>query len=398
MTYVIFFVCGLLLGIIIVLVINWLRKKDAKTIAQELMCQTDEKKVQDLETLLNRIKDSFAALSMDALAKQNQLGGKDLEGKKQLIDQTLGAMNKAIQDDLQKVQRLITDFEKDRESKFGELTHQLKSTAEQTAKLQETTNHLRSALASTKARGQWGERMAEDVLRFAGFIEGINYQKQKTMETMGTRPDFTFFLPKGLKVNMDVKFPLDNYMHYLEEEGKTDKEGYKNQFLKDVRNRIKEVTTRDYINPAENTVDYVIVFIPNEQVYAFINENDNEVINEALRNKVILCSPITLYAILAIIRQALDNFNIEKTAAQMLLVLSSFGKQWDNFIKSFDKMGKKIEEAQEEFNRLTSTRRKQLDRSIMEIEELRKEKGIPESHLIEGDIISMDNKEEDDEQ
>jgi len=395
---ILIFICGIIFGAGIVLIINWLKRKESKAIAQELLCQAEAQKAQDLEALLLRIKESFSALSMDALTKQHQLGNKDLEGKKQLIDQTLGAMNKSIQDDLQKVHALITDFERDRESKFGELTSQLKATAEQTAKLQETTNSLRSALASTKARGQWGERMAEDVLRFAGFIEGVNYQKQKTMESLGTRPDFTFLLPKGLKVNMDVKFPLDNYLHYMEEEGKADKENYKNQFLKDVRNRIKEVTTRDYINPAENTLDYVIVFIPNEQVYAFINENDNEVLNEALRNKVILCSPITLYAILAVIRQALDNFNMEKTAAQMLSLFGSFRKQWDNFTKSFDKVGRKIEEAQDEFNNLTTTRRRQLEKPIKELEELRKEKGISEPQLIEAELPFAENAEEIDEE
>jgi len=108
--------------------------------------------------------------------------------------------------------------------------------------------------------------------------------------------------------------------------------------------------------------------------------------NEALRNKVILCSPITLYAILAVIRQALDNFNMEKTAAQMLSLFGSFRKQWDNFTKSFDKVGRKIEEAQDEFNNLTTTRRRQLEKPIKELEELRKEKGISEPQLIEEGI------------
>ena len=369
MEYIIFFIIGVVLGAVIVIVIYRLHRQETEKV------------------LIEKIKDSFGTLSLEALSKnteeflklanetlskQTEVGGKELEGKKRLIDQTLTAMK----GDLQRVQNLVTDFEKDREKKFGELTTQLKYTGEQTIKLQETTNQLRNALASTKARGQWGERMAEDVLRLAGFIERINYIKQKTLETVSTRPDYTFLLPKDLKVNMDVKFPLDNYMHYLEAEGETDKEMHKNQFLRDVKGRIKEVTTKDYINPEENTVDYVLVFIPNEQVYAFINETDNSILDEALKNKVILCSPITLYAILAVIRQAVDNFNLEKTAAQVLSLLGAFNKQYSSFVKSMEKMGKKIEEAQMEFNTLTSTRRNQLERPLRKIEELRKQRGI----------------------
>jgi len=403
MEHLVVFIIGVIFGAAIVLIINWLRRREAQAIAQELISQVESQKIQDLEILINRIKESFGSLSLvalsknseeflklagETLSKQMQIGEKELEGKKKLIDQTLEAMKV----DLQKVQDLVTQFEKDRERKFGELANQLKLTAEQTGKLQETANKLYTALASTRVRGQWGERMAEDLLRLAGFIEGINYQKQKTLET--TRPDYTFLLPQNLKVNMDVKFPLDNYLRYLEAEEEPQKEIYKTQFLKDARRRIMEVTTRDYINPEENTVDYVIVFIPNEQVYAFIIENDRSLLDEALKNKVILCSPITLYAILAVIRQAVDNFNLEKTAAQILSLLGAFNKQWSAFLKSLEKMGKKIEEAQNEFLTLTTTRRKQLERPLREIEDLRKQKGIAEASLIEGDIISIENAEE----
>ena len=398
------FIIGAAFGAAIALIINWLRRREAKAVAQELISQTESRKVQDLESIIDRIKESFGALSLDVLSKnteqflrlanetlskQTQMGGKELEEKKGLIDQTLGVMK----EDLQKVQNLVTDFEKDREKKFGELANQLKSTAEQTGKLQETTAKLRAALSRAKVRGQWGERMAEDVLRLAGFVEGINYLKQKVMETTGTRPDYTFLLPQNLKVNMDVKFPLDNYLRYLEAEGETDRETYKSQFLKDVRGRIKEVTTRDYINPEENTVDYVIVFIPNEQVYAFINENDSSVLDEALRNKVILCSPITLYAILAVIRQAVDNFNLEKTASQIISLLGAFNKQYGAFVKSLEKIGKRIDEAQREFETLDSTRRNQLERPLRQIENLRKQKGIPETILIEENTTPSESGE-----
>ncbi len=406
MMYILVGIICLIIGISAVIIITRLRQRDAKVIAQELISQTESQKVQDLENIINRIKDSFGALSLDALgkntqeflklanetlSKQTQMGEKEIEEKKKLIDQTLIAMK----GDLQKVQDVVTNFEKDRASKFSEISTQLKNAADQTIKLQETTSQLHTALASSQVRGQWGQRMAEDVLRLAGFVEGINYLKQKTLETAGTIPDYTFLLPQGLKVNMDVKFPLDNYMHFLEAKAETDKKVYKSKFLTDVKARIKEVTTRDYINPAENTVDYVIVFIPNEQVYGFINENDRTILDEALKSKVILCSPVTLYAILAIIRQAVDNFNLEKTASQILSLLGEFNKQWNAFLKSLERMGKKIEEAQKEYVLLTSTRRNQLERPLRKIDDLREQKGLPSETLpVENDIITIQDSEE----
>ena len=84
-----------------------------------------------------------------------------------------------------------------------------------TRALAETTAHLREALASPKARGQWGERMADDVLRLAGMVEGVTYRKQ-TGIAGGTIPDVTFLLPGGRDLHMDVKFPVDNYLRHLE--------------------------------------------------------------------------------------------------------------------------------------------------------------------------------------
>ena len=406
MTGVYLFIGGGIFGAAVVLIIQRLKRQEAREIARELVSETENEKVKDIEVILGRVKDSMGSLSLAALktnseefmklagsvlGQQTQSGEKDLEGKKKLIDQTLDSMR----GDLQKMQDVVSGFEKERVQKYGELSAHLKTAAEQTAKLQDTANHLRQALVSTKARGMWGERMAEDVLQLSGFIEGVNYLRQKTLEGAGSRPDYTFQLPQGRKVNMDVKFPLNSYLRYLETENDMEREVHKGQFLRDVRSRIKEVTTRDYINPDDETLDYVLVFIPNEQVYAFINQNDPVIIDEALRNKVILCSPFTLFAILAVIRQAMDNFSTAKAANDMLRLIGGFNKEWEKFCKSMDNMGRKIDDARDEFQKLATTRRNKLERPLQKIEDLRRLKGIePEIALGEAEVQALDEAEE----
>ncbi len=391
---IIIFILGFVLGAVVILIFNIINRGKVRALANELLSQTEAQRNQQIESITRGIKDSFGALSYEALSKntteflklaneslskQTNIGKEELEGKKKLIDQTLDS----IKTELQKVQTQVGSFEQDRIKKYGELTNQLKITSDQTSNLQETTNKLRDALANTKVRGQWGERMAEDVLRLAGFIENINYRKQKNLDSLTTRPDFTFMLPKGLIVNMDVKFPLDNYLRYLESENEIEKEDYKKKFLKDVNDRIKEVTTKDYINPENNTLDYVIVFIPNEQVYSFIQENDHLIMDKALKMNVVLCSPITLYAILAVIRQSVENFNLQETASKILSLYGAFNKQWKLYISSFDKLGQKINETQKEYDALTSTRTNQIERPLRKIEELRTLQSIPEASIIE---------------
>lgn len=402
MNQVLYFIAGAVFGAGALFIVLLLRKKETREIARALVDETEKEKVQDLETLIGRIKDAFGSLSQEALkssseeliklareqlSSQVQLGGKDLEGKKQLIDQSLESMRT----DLRKMEELVSGFERDRTLKYGELSSQLRTAAQQTSRLQETADHLRQALVSTKARGQWGERMAEDVLRLAGFVEGVNYLRQKVLDGAASRPDYTFQLPQGRKVNMDVKFPLNSFLRYLETESEMERETHKTQFLRDVRARIKEVTSRDYINPEDETLDYVLVFIPNEQVYAFINQNDPALLDEALKSKVILCSPFTLFAILAIIRQAMDNFHTEQTKGEMLRHLGRFYKEWEKFRDSMDKAGKKLDEARDEFQRMITTRRNKLEKPLYEIEDLRRQKGIEEEIALgEADILAIE--------
>ena len=364
MEFYLFFLIALIITAAIIITFWWLSKLIPQAFDQEQIISRLKETLGALSfEALSKNTEQFLKLARQTLAKETEVHTEQLQGKKELIDQTLHEMREKLTE----VESVVRNFENERKEQFGEVSTQLKSVVE-------TTSRLQNALASSKARGQWGERMAEDVLRLAGFIEGVNYRKQKTLES--GRPDFTFLLPQDLIVNMDVKFPFDNYLHYLEAKEDSEKQRYKEQFLRDVKARIKEVTSRDYINPAQNTIDYVILFIPNEQVYAFINEADSSMLDEALRNKVVFCSPLTLYAILAVIRQATDTFKLEHTTGQILGLLGTFNKQWAKFVESMAKMGKSLEDAQKEFDTLVSTRRRQLERSLEKIEELRTEKGI----------------------
>jgi DNA recombination protein RmuC len=381
MEYVLFFILGLLVGALIVFLITRFYRKDMEKSFTVLFSEA-----------LRQNQGQFLQIAGETLSKQTRTGEMELEAKKKLIDQTL----ESIKGDLGKVENLMRQMDQERATKYGELSKQLQMTAEQTGKLHETTSKLQTALASAKIRGQWGEKIAEDVLQLAGFIEGINYVKQRTQSESATRPDYTFLLPQDLKLNMDVKFPLDNYMKYIGEESEELRRGYKDQFLKDARNRIKEVATRDYINPEDNTVDYMVVFIPNEQVYCFINENDHSIIDEALKSRVILCSPFTLYAILAVIWKAAENFNIRRTAGEILSLMDTFYKQWTMFRDSIDRMGKKLEDAREEYFKLVTTRSNQLEKVLVKIDSLKQQSDIPEitkPGSEENTVQIKDNKE-----
>lgn len=276
---------------------------------------------------------------------------------------------------LEQVDKLVRDIEKDRENKFGQVTKHLEATSKEIQNLHKVANSLSQVFASPKKRGEWGERQAEDVLRIAGFQEGINYFKQETQDS-GSRPDFTFPLPNGLKLHMDVKFPHENYRDYVNAESDQEAEQHRKTFLRNVRNKVKEVTDREYVNPEGGTVNCVLLFVPNEQIYAFIEEQDPSILEEALRQKVIVCSPVTLFAVLAVIRQAADNFALERTSDEILKYLGQFKKQWVKYTDKVDRLGKSLQTVQNHYNDLSETRSNQLEQPLNKLDELRTQRGL----------------------
>src|SRR6478735_8810883 len=173
---------------------------------------------------------------------------------------------------LDRLGELVTKMGETSAQRFGQVDASLRSHAEVAARLNDSTASLREALSNPQARGQWGERMAEDVLRLAGFTEHVNYHKKAPIAAGvagdgGGRPDFTFDLPKGHVLYMDVKFPMASYLRHLEADTDEARAQHLRTFLRDVRDRVKELAKREYERGSTKpSVDYVLLFLPNEQL------------------------------------------------------------------------------------------------------------------------------------
>ncbi len=280
--------------------------------------------------------------------------------------------------ELQRIEARVTELTEtlrrldvQRSTQFGQVTEQLREVSRTHTELSRTAGELREAFASPQARGLWGERMAEDVLRAAGMVEGINYVTQRTTRS-GTRPDLTILLPHDRVLHLDVKFPLTRYLDML----RADEEGleaeHRAAFLRAVRDRVRELDDRGYIDPDDGTLDCVLLFIPNDRIHDFLQEHDPSLFDDALSRGVVICAPSTLFAVLAIVRQATEQAALERTSDEILEVLGEFSTQWARFTDVLDRLGRGIDQTQRAFEALSTTRRTGLERQLGRIDELRR--------------------------
>jgi len=331
--------------------------------------------------------DTMVKVAGERLGAQAEAGARELAARSAAFEQRVGEMRGRMVDELAlrnsaveagmgdvraevaRVAEMVATLARERAEQSGRVEARLADVAASSARLADTTQSLRQALANPQARGQWGERMADDVLRAAGLVEGISYRKQSATAA-GTIPDFTFLLPGGRVLHMDVKFPVDNYLRYLEAASDRERDQHAIAFVRDVRARVRELSGRVYIDP-DDTLDEVLLFIPNEAVYAFVHTHDRDLVEVALNQKVVLCSPCTLFSVLAVIRQAVEQTRLQRTSDEILACLAAFERQWAKFADAMDKVGRSLDTVRRSWDDLSGPRRRQLERHLDRVDELR---------------------------
>jgi DNA recombination protein RmuC len=305
-------------------------------------------------------------LQLTNLNSQQRKGNKDeIEtGVKDILnnhEKLLGEITRNLQKELKQSQEGVMDLK----TQNAAIREQLSNNAKITEGLQISTEGLRNLLANNRLRGEWGEQVAEDLLMAAGFVEKVNYLKQST--TVEGRPDFTILLPDGFKLNVDAKFPFDDLISYQESKTETEKKRALASFNTSIKNKIKGITSKDYIDAENQTLDFVVMFIPNEMIFSFVYEMLPDINQYASERKVVLAGPFGFTAVLRMIIQAHKNFHHEKSLMQILGLISKFQEEYSKFGESMDRLGKQIDTAQRTFMEVEGTRSRQLTRVVEQI-------------------------------
>ncbi|MBI3321803.1 MAG: DNA recombination protein RmuC [Candidatus Omnitrophica bacterium] len=350
---------GLLLVILGVMAMAWMSRRQQAKALELLKAQFPELS----RHALRDMGEDFLRLAKRELAVERERGLGDLDSKRQAVDSAI----KGLEDQLRRYEALVKGFESDRDRKYGKLEGELKRVVQEADQLQRTTASLVAVLGNSRVRGQWGQKMADDILHFCGLQEGIQYQREK--EIGAGRPDYTFLLPADHYLFMDVKFPLEHYLRFSEASHEEDQRRHREAFIKDVREHLREMERRDYTAQSDRAVDYLLLFIPNEQVYGLINEWMPQLIDECLRKKIILCGPWTLYAMVRIIWQAWQNYHYTVAIQDIVRAIDGFRQDYAKFKERFEDLGALLEKGREKYQEITAKSYQRLETRLNRIKD-----------------------------
>lgn len=313
-----------------------------------------------LPDVVKNANEQLIQMANQKLGAEKQDMKTDLENKKSAFEK----IAKDIKDLIEKTENKLDISDKERIGSFSKLKEAVENQVRITEQLSVTTENLKRVLSNNQMRGQFGEQVAENLLKMSGFVRGVDYDFNKEQKSSGTRPDFTIYLPNKIKINVDVKFPYQNLQKMTETNDKATKNELEKLFERDIKEKIKQVTTRDYINPEDNTVDFVVMFIPNEMIFSFIYEKMNNLWVEAMKQKVVMAGPFSFTATLRLVRQAYDNFRYQKNVQKIIGDIKIFETEFVKYNEEFVKIGERIDSLSKQYNVVNSTRTNQLTRSI----------------------------------
>lgn len=321
-----------------------------------------------LETILILISVLVLIITLVLFLKKMKNFSSQFDLKQEIANERkdyIKELTEQIRRELEKSQREIAVLEKDRIGEFSSLKTILEEHKLLTKDLKESTDGLKNILANNQMRGRYGEEIAEELLKSVGFVKGENYIINTAQDTNSNRPDFTIFLPDKTKINVDVKFPLSALIKFEEAKDKLEKDKYLAEFKKDVKEKIRQASSRSYINPEEKTVDFVILFIPNEMIFSFIYDKLYDTWQEAMSKKVILAGPFSFVAILRMIFQSYKNFVYQENLYEIIKLIKMFEEEYEKYNEQFNVLGDRILSASKKYEEVASTRTKKLN-SVLE--------------------------------
>jgi DNA recombination protein RmuC len=259
------------------------------------------------------LRDAFKALSAEALESNNETflhlaesrlrqarveATSDVEERKRAIEHLLSPMKTT----LEQVEREIKDAERHRLQTSTELLHKLTSLDTVGQTLRSETARLVDALKRPGVRGRWGELQLKRVVELAGMVEHCDFDEQQTFSAADgdrrLRPDVVVRLPGGKRIVVDAKVPLDAYLRAIEAPDEASRQTLLADHARQVRAHLTQLAAKGYAPNVQPGPDFVVMFLPGEMFFSAALEQDAELIEFGVEQRVVPASPTTLIALL----------------------------------------------------------------------------------------------------
>jgi len=358
------------------------RSREKLAAAQARAEERDAANTREKETLnasLAKMEAIFKGLAAESLEHSNKsFLGLATERMKPL-EEKLGALQKETQ-----------AMEAKRSEAYGSLRSELESLQSATLSLQQQSTALTTALrGSSQTRGQLGELALHNIVRFAGMTRHCDFFEQKEIYG-GGRPDMVVKLPGGGLIPIDSKFPGSAFMDAMQENDPKLRDAKLLQHASDLNKHVKELKRRDYAADLDGEVDFTVLFLPGDHLLAAAYEQNPELQEKALADRILIATPVTLVALLRTVGLYWKQHDLAENAREIQKQAETLHKRVLDFFAHLAGIGKHLGQALDSYNRAVGSYERRVLPAGRQLEQMNATRGeFPELPQVEKPLRAL---------
>ena len=308
--------------------------------------------------------EDFLKLAEERLGKVNAEAEKDHEARRKEIEALLGPMTTSLEG----LEKFSKDLEKERIDAYAGIKRQIQTLGDRADKLGTEASNLSTALRkSSSVRGDWGEVALRNLLEMAGMTKHTDFLEQKGAG--GLIPDMVVRLPGNGAIPIDAKTSGKHYLEALEFEEGDARQAKLAQHAKAMRERVTDLSRKDYLSKVSGRADFVVMFVPSEALISVAFEVDPALHADAMDRGVVITSPASMIALLRTAALYWQQVRFAEEAKDVVEVAREFYKRMAVWSEHFAEVGKRLDKATEFYNKAVGSWEKNV---------------LPQGRLLEG--------------
>ena len=297
---------------------------------------------------LDANSETFLKLAREVFGRDQAAASASLKEREEAIKQLVEPIRSA----LTKHEEQALALQRERLESHGKLTGQIESLANLQGVLQRETRTLSTALRRPEVRGRWGELTLKRVIELSGMTERCDFVEQPVVEgERGTqRPDVVVHMPENRQLVIDAKTPLDAYLDAVEAQDDDARRVALSRHAQHMEARVRELSQKSYWEQFEPHPEFAVLFVPGDQFLSAALVERPDLLDNALRQSIIIATPSTLMALLKVVAYGWNQAKVAENAAEIRELGQELHKRLLAFVGHLQKIGRSLDNALTSYN------------------------------------------------
>ncbi len=297
---------------------------------------------------LDANSETFLKLAREVFGTDQAKAHASLKEREVAIAQLLEPIKESLRKQEEQAQSIVREH---RES-AGKISGQIENLVNVQALLQRETRNLSTALRRPEVRGRWGEITLRRVVELAGLSEHCDFYEQPVVPGEGgsLRPDLLVRMPESRHIVVDAKTPLDAYLDAVEAPDDEARRIALGRHAMQVEQRVRELGQKSYWEQFEHSPEFAVLFLPGDQFLSAALAERPDLIETALKQRIIVTTPSTLMALLKVIAFGWRQNLVTENAREIRKLGEDLHKRLTTFVSHLQKVSRSLGNAVDSFN------------------------------------------------